>query len=442
MKVTSAHCRFVFGLLAVVALVRADGRAAPVPLTSGIAKSEEIEKAEAFFKKGDNNAALDWLEKAVKKNPQLPPAKLMMARLFLAAGQGSPTRTMIEGAFVDSPEHPEIYLFNGSVSLQEGRLTDAILNCQTALQLAAGERWTAEQRKNFQKEARAGLAATFEARRDWASARTYLSAWLEADPKNAATRQRLARALFLLGKTDEALAELQTAVKDDKSLDAPEVTMGIFASGAGKTKLAEEWFGKAVQKYPKSVRSHQAFGGWLLDQGRTDAAKLHIETAAQLEPKSRENDKLRGLLARYEKDYATAEKLFDLAYRESPADLFASNQLALVLAESAETKQQERAVQLAEVNARQYPRSGDALATLGWVYFKANRMDDAEKALTASVSGGQASADTAYYLAKVLSQRGKADDAKKLLKQAVESTGVFVNRKAAEKWQLELEKKK
>ena len=40
-----------------------------------------------------------------------------------------------------------------------------------------------------------------------------------------------------------------------------------------------------------------------------------------------------------------------------------------------------RAVQLAEINARQYPRSAAALSTLGWVYYRMGRAADAEQAL-------------------------------------------------------------
>src|SRR5207249_4551728 len=129
---------------------------------------------------------------------------------------------------------------------------------------AAAERWTADQRKAFQREARQALALAFERRGDWAAARAQLAAWLELDPTNTTARQRLAVALFRQGKTDEAFAELQTASKDNPAADPAELSMaGLYVGrndrAAGDDKLAEEWFQKALQKYAQNARVHQAY---------------------------------------------------------------------------------------------------------------------------------------------------------------------------------------
>lgn len=404
-------------------------------------KNELLEEAEAVFRKGNAEGAFKKLEEAVKKSPTLPPAKLLMAKLYLSAKNGPAARNYLEQAFTENPEHPEVYLNNASVALAEGRLTDMILNCRTALSFANAERWTADQKKMFQREARAGLATAFEARQDWTSARAELTHWLELD-KAAPVRQRLGRVLFNLGKADEAFAELQTAYQDDPTLDAPELALGRFASQREDVASAEDWFGKAVAKYPKNPKVHQAYGGWLLDMGKTEAAKVHIDTGATLDPKSRETQGLKGLLARYQRDFIAAEKFFDALYQESPGDFFSSNQLALVLIESPDEKQRKKAIQLAEVNARQYSRLAEALATLGWVYFRSGRVEEADQVLGAVSAGGQVSADTAYYMAKVLSARGKNDDARKVLDKAIESKSVFVNRKEATLFVTELKGKK
>jgi len=149
---------------------------------------------------------------------------------------------------------------------------------------------------------------------------------------------------------------------------------------------------------------------------------------------------LQGLLARYTKDYEAAVKIFEDLVRDEPGNFFPANHLALACAELPERRA--RAVQLAELNARQYPRLSDALATLGWVYFKSNRLDDAERLLKASAAGGQISSDTAYYYARVLKERGKLDEAKELLKKALESDGPFVSRADAKALFEEMSKAK
>lgn len=401
-------------------------------------KPDEVIKAESLFREGKTAEAFAKLQEALKKHPELPPARLLLARLQFAANQPGPARQSLEQVAVEVPYHPDVFLTNASQALSEGRLTDTILSCQAALSLADTDRWPIDQKKTFRREAHAGLAAAFETRKDWESARTHLLALLEFEPKSSAFRQRLARAQFMLGRETEALNELRQATRDDEKTELAEVAMARLWSFKGDTQKAEDWFEQAVQKAPKDARVHRAFGGWLLDHGRLDGARIHIEAALTLDPKSRDGLALKGLFARYQKDHATAAKIFDELLREEPGNFYASNHLALALAEMPD--QQHRAIQLAEVNARQYPRMADALATLGWIYFKAGRLEDAEKALTASASSGQISSDTAYYLARLLKAKGRVTDAKEILKKAVESEGAFVNRGNANSLLTEMEK--
>lgn len=425
-------------LLRIVLLAAVVGMTVTDPRAAEPVKPEEVARAEAAFRQGKAAEAFKLLQEAVKKQPKLPPARLMLARLYFMAGQAAQGHATLEQAAAESFTHPEIYLANANQALAEGRITDTILNCQAAITLSADDRWDAEQKAAFRREARAGLAAAFEARKDWETARVQLLALLEIEPKSGPARQRLARALLMLGRDTEAFNELQQAGKNDAKLDPAEVTMGRLWEMKGDAKRAEEWFEKSVQKYPKDARAHRAFGGWLLDRGRLDAAKLHIDAATQLEPRSRETLGLKGLLARYTRDYESAARIFEQLARDEPGNFFAGNHLALAYAELPDKRQ--RAVQLAEVNARQYPRLSDALATLGWAYFKAGRLDDADKALSASASGGQISSDTAYYLAHVLNDKGKPADAKEILQKALSTDAPFVNRAQARELMKQLSK--
>jgi tetratricopeptide (TPR) repeat protein len=398
-----------------------------------LAKNETLEKAKETYLKGNFDEAYKLLEEAVKKDRNLPPARLLFARLLLQTqNMAANGKAVLEQAAAENPDHPEIYLSLASLALADGRLTETILSCQTVLALSGTDRWTAEQKKTLQREARIGLATAFEQRKDWTSARTHLTAWLEMEPKHGPARQRLARALFFLGRHDDANAELVAASKDEPSLEPPSIVMGRLWTLAGDLKKANEWMQKAVQKHAENARVHQAFGQWLLEQGRVPEAKIHADTALKLDPKLREAERLRGVIARHERDYATAERIFEALNRAAPADLFASNHLALVLVDQKDEHKRLRAAQLAEVNARQYPRSAEALGTLAWVYYQLGRKEDAEKLANASVSGGQATSDMVYLWAIFLNERGRADDARAALQKALEAPGVFFNRKEAE----------
>ena len=86
------------------------------------------------------------------------------------------------------------------------------------------------------------------------------------------------------------------------------------------------------------------------------------------------------------------------------------------------------------------PKSPRALATLGAVYFRTQRLDDAEKLLTAVFQSGQAQSDDVLALARVEEARGKKDLVAPLLKKAIAVSGLFIERNEAKHWLEELEK--
>jgi tetratricopeptide (TPR) repeat protein len=197
----------------------------------------------------------------------------------------------------------------------------------------------------------------------------------------------------------------------------------------------------AVKKHRKNARVHREFAEWLLQQGQANKAKTHADRAAKLEPKARELPELRGFIAWQLKDYEEAEKLFAAINQETPENFTAANQLVLALVEQTGEAKRRRALQLALINARLYPNSADALATLAWVYHRLDRAEEAQQAARAARTKGHGTSDTTYYLAKILSENGPVSDMKRLLKSALDAPGRFTFRQEARKWLDQLAKK-
>jgi len=416
------------------------------------AKMEEIEKAGEKLKAkqaGAVDEALKLLQEAVKKKTDLPPARLMLARLMMdprLQDYHPMVRGQLELAASEDPGHPEVYLTNAQLALAERRITDALLSGEKALALAAADRWPAATKKDLQSKARQVLAAAYEARSDWPAARTQLAALLDADPKNGQLRSRLARAVFFLpgDKQDDAYQELVQAVKDDTLLEPPTVSMARLWNAKGDTKKAREWFERAVKAEPNSARVHVAYADWLMQQNEIEQAKLHVDQAAKINANDPEVQKFQGLIARIQGDLGTAERIFKQILNSSPDDTYARNQLALVLADQSGDPPHKLAVQYAELNAKANQKSPEALATLGYVYYRVANVDEGLRALQLALNAGngQLSPDTAYYLALCLFEKDKdkAEDVKKFLKAALEAKGLFVYKKDAQKLLEKLDK--
>lgn len=398
-------------------------------------------KAKDLFKAGKFDDALKELQALAKADPKLPPARITIADWFFQAGQGQPARLNLEAAAAEDPAHPSVYLLNGSFAFGEGRITDTILSCQTVLQLVNSPRWDAEQKRRFVREARTGLARSFEVRGDWSSAREHLTEILKDDAKNGPARQRLATSLYRLGKPDEAFAELQRAYADDPASDLPELRMAALSTDGKDMVKPEEWLKKAVANHPKSADAVRTYSGWLLDAGRVDEAQKFLDLAVKLDPTGRETRAVQGIMARYRKNLPEAEKVFESLNREYPNYPLAAWNLALALADSGDKEKQRRAVEVAEAEVRRNQKLPEGYAVLGWAYYRAGRLDDAEKALAPLVQVGVPSRDAAYFLARVLADKMRYEDAQKALKAAESAKGGFVYRDDAQKLLAEVEKK-
>ena len=395
---------------------------------------DELEQAFFAFQKRDYESCLELLRVARKKEPDLPPARLMLARFFLSQNQVAEGRAALEQAAAETPQYPAIYLTFGNLALADGHVTDALVHFEKAQRLADDGQWSQVRRRPFLALAHNGLAAVAERRKDWSSARIHLAAWLDVEPTSVEARQRLARALFALGKSTDAYEQFQQAFKEDPTLDPPAVSMGWLYAQKGDLDRAVTWMQQAVTDHSGDPGTLRALAICLFRQGNAEKAQKHAEAAAKLDPDSKETKVVQGLIARSLKQYAKAESLFQAVYQESPGDSSAANQLALVLVEQPDQAKHQRALQLAEMNVRLYPQSPEALSTLGWVYYRLGRLEQAERALQSAMTAGPASGETAYYLAHVMSDRGRPEMVRQLLKKALLAEGTFLFRKDAEEW--------
>jgi tetratricopeptide (TPR) repeat protein len=429
------------GIVGLLVLVHPSSAQQPKDSKEPPKQSPDEQKAKEAFLAGKADEALKALQAAAKTNPLLDPPKATMARWCVETQQGQQARVLIEQAAAEDPAHPQVMLTNASFALAEGRLTDTILSCSEALRHADNPRWDSDRKKTYQREARLGLVAAFDARGDNASVKSHLLALLDADSKNAQLRQRLARANFLLTRYEEAFNDLNTAFKDDPTLDPPELVMAQLWTGKNDFGKAEEWYAKAVAAHAKSAKVHRGFAGYLLDRGRSDLGKAHLAAAQKIEPNARETKALAGLFARYAKDYTSATQIFEELAREHPSFGFATANLALVLAESGDTNGKRRASELAESYAKQNQRSAEARAIYAYCLFKAGRTADSEKIARSAVGLEALTPDAAFFVARILADRGANEEAQKIIKAAVESKGAFVYRKDGEALLAELDKK-
>ena len=95
-----------------------------------------IEKAFKSFQQGQIDGCFELLKSATEAQPNLPPARLMLARFFFAEKRIPEGRPHLEEAAAENPNHPSVYLTFGKLAFAEGRLTDGLVQLEKVANLA------------------------------------------------------------------------------------------------------------------------------------------------------------------------------------------------------------------------------------------------------------------------------------------------------------------
>ena len=413
-----------------------------VPTPTNDSATKQSGDALALFKARDYEGALKLWQETVRDKPDMPPAQVIMAQLFMQVGMFKEAKDALDHAVVDAPNDPEPYLLLAGIALRDRAPEKAESQYQKAKGLLVDFKKSETREKWLQLQLFGGLSALAESRDDWAAAQKAAEESLKVEPKNVAAMQQIAFYLVKQKKPEAALARLRDAAKQDKTMPLPEVLLAQLYQRTGETENVKKWMAAAIAAEPKNLKVRIAAAYCALGMSQLEDAQKHALAASQIDPKSFDAKFLRGLIALLQKDYVAGELYFDSALKQTPNDFSAANNLALALVEQGDEAKTRRALELAEANAKKFANSASAISTYGWALYKAGKLDEADQALKKSLALSKPSIDTAYYAAKVLADRGRAVEARQLLETALKgNTSLSMCRAEAEELLAQLKNK-
>ncbi|TWT97065.1 tetratricopeptide repeat protein [Botrimarina colliarenosi] len=401
------------------------------------ARYSDVAEAIQRFRNRDQLSARTFLERAVQKNPKLPPVGVMLAKLQLLSGNAAAVRPALEQAVQeDSAGDPEPYLLLAEEALAGQRTIEADALFDKAVQLINDYSANAKRKRQFEIRAYRGRAIIGERRKDWEQAESDLRKWIEQDPDEASAQQRLGQVLFQY-QTDEkdrqGFEAFTKAKQLNKELPSPYVSAALMYSRNGKTARAMEAFEKAFRESGTDQTTLIAYAQALVKANQLDKAESVLKKARDVAPDADSVWLLSGVAARMAGDSKAAEQYLMKALSLSPSNRDILNQLALTLLESGDEGAKARALQFAQLNQQLNQNNPDINVTLAWVLYQNGDARNATTALRQGLQGGALSPDGSFLLAKVLLERDDKTNAKRLLESALKSDqGIFVERKEAE----------
>jgi len=395
-------------------------------------KSPLLEEAVTRFGIRDFDGALVACRKAVEQNPDLPPAEVFMADMFNAVDDPVSTRVWLERAAFQHQNDAKAFLVLGDMNLNERRVVEAHLLFSNGARLALAMKDEDPRKSALVSHARRGVAAVAELRGDWPTVQRHLDVLVKAAPKDAILVQGLGRALIFLGEPNEAFEHLKTAYDLDKKLLTPETLMGQLYEQMGNRANAARHMTSATAAHPNDLNTRLAVARWALDTGDLPLANEQAEAARAIDAESPAARLLSGTVALYTEDYPQAQKHYEAVVAKSPNHFAALNGLSLTLCEQDASEKKLRALEYAQANLRMLPRSTEAAATLGWVYYRLGRIKEADGMLSRLILASDLSPNAAYYIARTAVRQGRDEQAKQVLEAALKTKLHFAKRTDAE----------
>ncbi|MCG8583704.1 MAG: tetratricopeptide repeat protein [Pirellulales bacterium] len=402
-------------------------------------KYPQVAEAHKLYAARDVKGALKLLEQASAKHKELPPAKVMLASIHFRANNAAGGKAALDEAVHEDPTNPEPYLVLADLAIREGRYTDAAMLVDKAVKNTASYRGDAEKMKKLKIRCYAAMVPISQRWKQWAQARADLDKWLALDPDNAVALYRMGEVLFHEGKRREAYEKLQAAKnsKNGKAIPNPAVVMGRLFLAAGEEgereknmEQAKKWMNFAADQADEDTGIKLGVSNWHWLQGNVDDARKHADAALDADPHLVDAKYLRGLIALYDRDYDTAKRQFESLLLQRKNHLGGNVHFVLALLEQNTEASRQEAVNLAQRLYRAAPNNAAVVATLGWVYYRTGKHEQAER-LIGSLNSRNLSPEAAYYVAKMQSDRGKTEEAKKLLEVLEKRTQPFIYTKAA-----------
>jgi tetratricopeptide (TPR) repeat protein len=332
--------------------------------------------AEIHFSLGQHKAALQFADRHIKKRPYVEPsAHVIAARSAMALGQADRAEGYLQNLKAKDPKTPTPYVEFAAI-----------------------------------KRKQEGPEAAIE---------VILKSGVDVeDPANIEALRPLVSDYVSLGKTDEALAQIRSALRaHPDSLVLIDLEARVLAR-ADKRDEARQAAERALAAEAEYAPSLEILGSLARAEGDLDGALAYFERASKADPANGEYAYLvaQTLLMKGETDKSMAQLRKTL--QVEPGHIGANNDLAWLLASTG--KDLDDALELA-LRAVRRGRSAETLDTLGYVHLQKGNAEEAVDALDKALEANPNSPSIEYRLGKALIANGDKDRAKAVLTKALET---------------------
>lgn len=400
--------------------------------------------AASLAKEKDSAAALEAMERLVARHEREPAAWYALGFLALEAGDADRALEAAGRALALDPGHVQARVLRADAYLAQGRVDDAVASMREAVEVSP---------RSFDLRLRLGRLLVRAER--YAQARAVFEALLRerpADPTLVYTLGLLnlqARDLDAARRYFRQLAE----AAGDRRHEAW-FYLGQIAEEQGRTREALRWY-RRIEPGEYFIESRGRMADLLATRGRLEEARAVLARARARVSSAAEGVRLylmEGQLLREAEKYREGVELYNRALTEYPGNedlLYARAIMAEALGRVDWTERDLKAIleadpdNAAALNALGYtladhnlrleealgyirrameltPDDPAVIDSMGWVQYRLGNLEEAERYLRRAYAALK-DAEIAGHLAEVLWKRGKREEARRILHEALKA---------------------
>jgi tetratricopeptide (TPR) repeat protein len=246
-----------------------------------------VQQAGELIMKDDHRAAAAALEGALREEPAMPQARLLLATSYSELGRKQDAKRQFDLVLADDPGSVQALIGVASLLDEEGRSDDVIALCKRALSI--DERNT--QAYSLLGEVYAGLGRPAEALPHFEKA-------VAIQPKLTQNRLNLASALVELKQYARAEALLEAILRDYPHFPLAQFNLGLVRDEQGRLEEARAAYAAEVAAYPRGFKARFNLGKVLFRLGDKAGALAQMREVVKIAPRQAEGQLFlaRGLL--------------------------------------------------------------------------------------------------------------------------------------------------
>jgi tetratricopeptide (TPR) repeat protein len=232
-----------------------------------------VQRAGELIVEDQYAAAAEALESALREEPEMPQARLMLGTSYSELGRTREAKAQFDLVLKDDPKSVQALIGLASLLKEERRTEDVIALCKRTLSL--------DERNN---QAYALLGEVYASRNEPEKALPNFEKAVEIQPKLSQNRLNLAGCLIEVRQYARAEAILKEIVRDYPRFPLAQFNLGLLYDEEGRPAEARTAYAAEVAAYPRHFKARFNLGKVLFQLGDRDGAVEQMREVIRIAP--------------------------------------------------------------------------------------------------------------------------------------------------------------